>query len=221
STVDPCPAASRCFWIPAHAGDYHAGASTVAHTRSSTSTSKLSGTTYHTPYGFADRSVEETTATMVGEPCAQPHVHPAGGVGRAELAAFFTATTSSLATRATRRWELVSRMAGIDRAVPFNCTHGRVIDFMAVWNHPAWRTVAHDHASSTVRTGNRLYHEHIAWDQSSVLQQPWSRACSQRKSPAVSECHVGGEEQAGWMGSSAISSARRDQIVDSEEADSR
>ncbi len=134
------PAADRFFTIPAHA-DYRASAATAAHTRSLSFLKPLMGGTYfdleaiwdeHTRHEFADRSVEETMATMVDEPYVNHVPTLTGGIGRAKLTCFYR-DHFIFNNPDDAALELVSRTVGIDRVIDeflFNCTHDRVIDYL-------------------------------------------------------------------------------------------
>lgn len=139
-TVHAYPPAARFFNIPAHT-DYRASAAAVAHTRSLSFLKPLMGGPYfdleaiwdeHTRYEFADRSVEETMATMVDEPYVNHVPTLTGGIGRAKLTRFYR-DHFIFSNPDDAALELVSRTVGIDRVVDeflFNCTHDRVIDWL-------------------------------------------------------------------------------------------
>jgi carboxymethylenebutenolidase len=140
-SIHTYPAAAGCFFaVPAHA-DYRPRAAAVAHTRSLSFLKPLMGGPYfdleaiweeHTRYEFAERSVEETMATMVEEPYVNHVPTLTGGVGRAELTAFYR-DHFIFSNPDDTALELVSRTVGIDRVVDeflFNCTHDRVIDWL-------------------------------------------------------------------------------------------
>lgn len=140
ATVHSYPAAAGFFSIPAHA-DYCASAAALSHTRSLSFLKPLMGGPYfdleaiwdeHTRYEFGDRSVEETMATMVDEPYVNHVPTQTGGIGRANLTAFYR-DHFIFSNPDDARLELVSRTVGIDRVVDeflFNCTHNRVIDWL-------------------------------------------------------------------------------------------
>lgn len=128
------------FTVPSHPA-YNASAASVSHTRSLTFLKPLLGGPYfdlekiwdeHTRYEFADRSVEETMATMVDEPYVNHVPTLTGGVGRASLTRFY-ADHFIFSNPEDARLELVSRTVGIDRIVDeflFECTHNRTIDWL-------------------------------------------------------------------------------------------
>lgn len=141
-TVHTYPAAAQFFSVPAHA-DYRASAAAVAHTRSLSFLKPLMGGPYfdleaiwdeHTRYEFADRSVEETMATMVEEPYVNHVPTLTGGIGRSKLTTFYR-DHFIFSNSDDAALELVSRTVGVDRIVDeflFNCTHDRVIDWLYV-----------------------------------------------------------------------------------------
>ncbi|KAK4040685.1 hypothetical protein C8A01DRAFT_15497 [Parachaetomium inaequale] len=180
-TAHTYPAAARFFAIPAHA-DYRASAAAVAHTRSLAFLKPLMGGPYfdleaiweeHTRYEFADRSVGETMATMVDEPYVNHVPTLTGGIGRAKLTAFYR-DHFIFSNPADAALELVSRTVGIDRVVDeflFNCTHDRVIDWLIPGIPPTFKPLSIPFTGIVNIRGDRLYHEHIAWDQGTVLRQ--------------------------------------------------
>ncbi|KAL2173119.1 uncharacterized protein P884DRAFT_233152 [Thermothelomyces heterothallicus CBS 202.75] len=180
-TVHSYPGAGRFFIIPAHA-DYRASAAAVAHTRSLSFLKPLMGGPYfdleaiwdeHTRYEFADRSVEETMATMVDQPYVNHVPTLTGGIGRAKLTTFYR-DHFIFSNPDDANLELVSRTVGIDRIVDeflFNCTHDRVIDWLIPGVPPTFKRLSIPFTSVVNIRGDRLYHEHIAWDQGTVLRQ--------------------------------------------------
>lgn len=138
--VHTYPGNARLFTIPTHK-DYRASAAGVAHTRSLTFLKPLMGGPYfdleaiweeHTRYEFADRSVEETMATMVDEPYVNHVPTLTGGIGRVKLTDFYR-NHFVFSNPKDTDLELVSRTVGVDRIVDeflLNCTHDRVIDWL-------------------------------------------------------------------------------------------
>ena len=139
-TTHRYPGAGTFFVVPAH-DDYHASSAAVAHTRSLSFLKPLMGGPYfdleaiweeHTRYEFAERSVEETLATMVQEPYVNHVPTLTGGIGRERLTSFYR-DHFIFSNADDAELELVSRTVGIDRVVDeflFNCTHDRVIDWL-------------------------------------------------------------------------------------------
>ncbi|KAI1772784.1 carboxymethylenebutenolidase [Hypoxylon cercidicola] len=169
------------FAIPAHE-DYHPPSASVAHTRTLSFLKPLVGGPYfdlekiwdeHTYWEFEARSVEETMATMVEEPYVNHVPTLTGGVGRRALTEFYR-DHFIFSNPPDTELELVSRTVGIDRVVDeflFNATHDRVIDWLAPGIPPTGRYISVPFTSVVNIRGDRLYHEHISWDQATLLRQ--------------------------------------------------
>ncbi|KAK3389761.1 hypothetical protein B0H63DRAFT_103742 [Podospora didyma] len=174
--------AGSFFTIPAH-NDYRASSAPVAHTRSLSFLKPLMGGQpffdleaiweEHTRLEFADRDVEATMATMVAEPYVNHVPTLTGGVGRKSLTSFYR-DHFIFSNADDAALELVSRTVGVDRIVDeflFNCTHDRVIDWLIPGIPPTFRSLTIPFTGIVNIRGDRLYHEHIAWDQGTVLRQ--------------------------------------------------
>ncbi|OTB02826.1 hypothetical protein M426DRAFT_264062 [Hypoxylon sp. CI-4A] len=169
------------FGIPAHK-DYHAPSASVAHTRSLTFLKPLVGGPYfnlekiwdeHTYLEFKERSVEKTMATMVEEPYVNHVPTLTGGVGRRALTDFYR-YRFIFNNPPDTELEVVSRTVGIDRIVDeflFKATHDRVIDWLIPGIPATGRSLSVPFTSVVNIRGDRLYHEHISWDQATVLKQ--------------------------------------------------
>ncbi|KAL1897022.1 hypothetical protein Sste5346_004226 [Sporothrix stenoceras] len=169
------------FAVPFQA-DFHYATEAVAHTRSLTFLKPLMGGPYfdlellwdeHTFYEFEDRSVEHTMATMVQEPYVNHVPTLTGGIGRASLSAFYK-DHFIFCNSPDTALELVSRTVGIDRVVDeflYTFTHDRVVDWMLPGVPPTGKKVEAPFTAVVNIRGDRLYHEHIAWDQGTVLAQ--------------------------------------------------
>ncbi|KAI8682456.1 Carboxymethylenebutenolidase [Fusarium sp. Ph1] len=127
----------------------------------------------HTYYEFDNRSVECTMGTMVQEPYVNHIPTMTGGIGRERLTAFYRdhfifqnpADTSN---------ELISHSVGIDRVIDefiFKCTHETRIDWLLPGLGPTGRKLEIPFTAVVNIRGDRLYHEHIIWDQGTVLAQ--------------------------------------------------
>lgn len=161
---------------------FHYATEAVAHTRSLTFLKSLMGGPYfdlellwdeHTFYEFGDRSVEHTMATMVQEPYVNHVPTLTGGIGRASLSAFYR-DHFIFCNSPDTALELVSRTVGIDRVVDeflYTFTHDRVVDWMLPGVPPTGKKVEAPFTAVVNIRGDRLYHEHIAWDQGTVLAQ--------------------------------------------------
>ena len=127
----------------------------------------------HTKLEFVDHDADETMKTMVAEPYVNHVPTMTGGVGKELLHRFYkyhfiptlpedTALTS------------ISRTAGIDRVVDemiFSFTHTKEIDWMLPGVPPTGKRVEIPLVAIACMRGGKLYHEHIYWDQASVLVQ--------------------------------------------------
>ncbi|KAK0723539.1 hypothetical protein B0T26DRAFT_706741 [Lasiosphaeria miniovina] len=179
--VHTYPGSRDMFSIPTHA-DYRSGSAAVAHTRSLAFLKPLMNGPYfdleaiwddHTHHEFADRSVEETMATMVAEPYVNHVPTLTGGIGRQSLTGFYR-DHFIFSNSDDAALELISRTVGVDRIVDeflFNCTHDRVIDWLIPGIPPTFLPLSIPFTAIVNIRGDRLYHEHIAWDQGTVLRQ--------------------------------------------------
>ncbi|PYI11747.1 hypothetical protein BO78DRAFT_358428 [Aspergillus sclerotiicarbonarius CBS 121057] len=169
------------FIIPGHP-DFKYSTASVAHTRSLTFLKPLLNGPYfdlekiwdeHTYYEFGDRSVEKTMATMVQEPYVNHIPTMTGGIGRAKLSNFYL-HHFIFKNPADTSLELISRTVGIDRVVDefIAClTHVQEIDWLLPNIPPTHKPLRIPCTSVVNIRGDRLYHEHIAWDQATVLMQ--------------------------------------------------
>jgi len=108
---------------------------------------------------------------------AQPYVNdiptPTGGVGYEELYNFYR-NHFLFANPADTRTIPISRTIGADRIVDemlFCFTHDREIDWMLPGIPPTGKYVEIPLVAIVCFRGDKLYHEHIYWDQASVLVQ--------------------------------------------------
>ncbi|KAF0322995.1 lea domain protein [Colletotrichum asianum] len=127
----------------------------------------------HTWYEFADRSVEHTMSTMVQEPYVNHVPTLTGGVGRGPLTNFYR-HNFIFNNSADTELELISRTIGIDRVVDefiFKFTHEQEIDWLLPGVPPTGRSAEIPFAAVVNIRGDRLYHEHISWDQGTALTQ--------------------------------------------------
>ncbi|KIW28046.1 uncharacterized protein PV07_07734 [Cladophialophora immunda] len=127
----------------------------------------------HTYFEFAERSVPKTMATMVQEPYVNHITTMTGGIGRTSLTNFYR---NNFIPKNPKDMELllVSRTIGIDRVCDefvAKFTHDMEIDWLAPGIPPTGRKVELPCTSVVCVRGDRLYHEHIAWDQASLLIQ--------------------------------------------------
>ncbi|KAI2978945.1 CAZyme family AA7 [Aspergillus niger] len=169
------------FIIPGHL-DFKYSTASVAHTRSLTFLkTHLNGPYFdlekiwaeHTYYEFDVRSVEKTMATMVQEPYVNHIPTMTGGIGRAKLSNFYLHHFIFNNPDDTAL-ELISRTVGIDRVVDefiFSFTHDKEVDWLIPGIPPTHKPLRIPFTSVVNIRGDRLYHEHIAWDQATVLVQ--------------------------------------------------
>ncbi len=127
----------------------------------------------HTFYEFGARDVAATMATMVAEPYVNHIPTMTGGVGQRDLARFY-ANHFIPKTPADTKLVPISRTIGADRVVDemlFCFTHDIEIDWMLPGIAPTGRYVEIPLVAIVNFRGGKLYHEHIYWDQASVLVQ--------------------------------------------------
>jgi carboxymethylenebutenolidase len=127
----------------------------------------------HTRCEFETRDVDATMATMVAEPYVNHVPTLAGGVGHDELKRFYkyhfiggNPPDTTLAP--------ISRTVGADQIVDemlFSFTHTSEIDWMLPGVAPTGRKVEVALVAIVKFEGGKVAHEHIYWDQASVLVQ--------------------------------------------------
>jgi len=169
-------------WFSAGGPDFDYAADSVAHTRNLQFLKpKMGGPCFdleaiweeHTYYEFADRSVEHTMSTMVQEPYVNHIPTLTGGVGRDNLSVFYR-NNFIFNNSADTDLELVSRTIGIDRVIDefiFKFTHDRELDWLLPGVPPTHLKAAIPFTAVVNIRGDRLYHEHISWDQGTALRQ--------------------------------------------------
>jgi carboxymethylenebutenolidase len=127
----------------------------------------------HCACEFETRDVDATMATMVAEPYVNHIPTMTGGVGHAQLHRFYRNHFIG-ANPPDITLTPVSRTVGADRIVDemiFRFTHTRMIDWMLPGVPPTGRPVEVPLVAIVQFEGDRLAHEHIYWDQASVLVQ--------------------------------------------------
>jgi carboxymethylenebutenolidase len=127
----------------------------------------------HTLYEFGERDVAKTMATMVAEPYVNHIPTMTGGVGARDLSRFY-ANHFIPTTPADTRLIPISRTIGADRVVDemlFCFTHDIEVDWMLPGVAPTGKYVEIPLIAIINFRGGKLYHEHIYWDQASVLVQ--------------------------------------------------
>ena len=127
----------------------------------------------HCEYEFATRDVAATMATMVAEPYVNHIPTMTGGVGHKELSRFYQHHFVDNNPPDTRLIPL-SRTVGATQIVDemlFCFTHTTEIDWMLPGVAPTGKPVEVPLIAIVKFRGDKLYHEHIYWDQASVLVQ--------------------------------------------------
>ena len=127
----------------------------------------------HTELEFAVRAAEETMTTMVPEPYVNHVPVMTGGTGYAETLRFYK---NHFVPTAPKDSALVpiSRTIGADRVVDemlFCFTHDVEVDWMLPGIKPTGKYVQIPLVAIVRFRGDKIYNEHIYWDQASVLVQ--------------------------------------------------
>ncbi len=174
------PGVDHAFNAPERAS-FDKPASLMAHTRSLALFRRVLGPRYdlsalwenHTSLEFGARDAAATMTTMVAQPYVNHIPVMTGGVGHDDLLRFY-ANHFIPKTPADTRLVPVSRTIGVDRVVDeflFCFTHDVEIDWMLPGIAPTGRTVEIPMVAIIRFRGDKLYNEHIYWDQASVLVQ--------------------------------------------------
>lgn len=174
------PGADHGFNVPDRAA-FDKPASLMAHSRSLAVFRAALGPHYdlpalwerHTALEFAERDARATMATMVAEPYVNHIPTMTGGVGQEDLYRFY-ANHFIPKTPADTKLIPISRTVGVDRLVDemlFCFTHDVEIDWMLPGIPPTGRYVEIPLVAIVRFRGDKLYNEHIYWDQASVLVQ--------------------------------------------------
>ena len=127
----------------------------------------------HCRHEFETRDVDATMATMVAAPYVNHVPTMAGGVGHDQLKRFYKyhfIGTNPPDTTMTP----VSRTVGADRVVDemvVRFTHTTMIDWMLPGIAPTGRVVEIPLVAIVQFRDGKVAHEHIYWDQASVLAQ--------------------------------------------------
>jgi len=174
------PGVGRGFARPDSA-NFDKPAAGLAHSRSVALLRRTIGPHYdlealwekHTLYEFGTRDVAATMRTMVAEPYVNHIPVMTGGVGGDELARFYA---HHFIPKCPADFKLtpISRTVGADRLVDemlVSFTHDVEIDWMLPGVPPTGKHVEVPTVAIVNFRGDKLYHEHIYWDQASVLVQ--------------------------------------------------
>ena len=127
----------------------------------------------HVRYEFSTRNTEDTLATMVGDAYVNHIPVLTGGVGRDELREFYSKRFIPQMPPDTEMTP-VSRTIGEDQIVDemvFKFTHTIQMDWMLPGIAPTGKRVEVPLVAIVRFRDGKLAHEHIYWDQASVLVQ--------------------------------------------------
>ncbi|TFK74452.1 hypothetical protein BDN72DRAFT_955784 [Pluteus cervinus] len=172
---------SPLFVLP-HLASYDPGSAAVAHSRTLAFLRKwIGGPTFdleaiwdeHTYFEFEVRSVAKTMATMVAEPYVNHVPTMTGGVGRKNLTEFYR-DHFIFSNPPDTVLQPVSRTVGPDRVVDefvFHLTHDRTVDWLLPGVPATGKKLAVPMMAVVNIRGDRLYNEHIWWDQGTVMVQ--------------------------------------------------
>jgi carboxymethylenebutenolidase len=174
------PGAGHGFAAPGREA-FDKPAAMMAHSRSIALFRRVMGPHYdlgalwdkHCEYEFGLRDVARTMSTMVPEPYVNHIPTMTGGVGYRELYRFYQYHFVD-SNPADTKLVPISRTIGSDRVVDemlFSFTHDREIDWILPGVAPTGRFVEVPLLAVICFRGDKLYNEHIYWDQASVLVQ--------------------------------------------------
>ncbi|KAF4959179.1 hypothetical protein FGADI_1867 [Fusarium gaditjirri] len=179
------PEATSYLFATPFSKDFSYNMESVSHSRSLSFLKPLMNGPYfdleviwdeHTYWEFDNRSVENTMSTMIwsgDEYKLIDDIQMTGGTGREKLTAFYRDHFIFQNPSDTETC-LISRSVGIDRVIDefiFVCTHHSQIDWLAPGIPPTGRKLEIPFTAVVNIRGDRLYHEHIGWDQGTVLAQ--------------------------------------------------
>lgn len=127
----------------------------------------------HCELEFAIRDVDANMKTMVAEPYVNHVPNMTGGIGYKQLYRFYKHHFIPLTPKDVKLVP-ISRTISADRVVDefiFSFTHDMEIDWMLPGVKPTGKFVEIPMIAVINFRGNKLYHEHIYWDQATVLVQ--------------------------------------------------
>jgi carboxymethylenebutenolidase len=127
----------------------------------------------HCRYEFETRDVNATMATMVAEPYVNHVPTMTGGVGHDQLKRFYQYHFIG-GNPPDTEMAPISRTVGADQIVDevvFKFTHTSEIDWMLPGVKPTGRRVEVPLVAIVRFVNGKVAHEHIYWDQASVLVQ--------------------------------------------------
>lgn len=174
------PNVDHAFARP-HGDHYHKPSALIAHERTVTVLRKAIGPEYdleslwedHCKYEFETRDVPATMATMVAEPYVNHIPTLTGGVGYAQLSRFYR---HHFVHNNPQDMSLISisRTVGLTQVVDefiMRFTHDQEIDWLIPGIKPTGKFVEIPMLGVIKFLGPKLCHEHIYWDQASLLVQ--------------------------------------------------
>ena len=160
---------------------FHKASAGLAHERSIAALKGVLGPNHdlsalwdkHCEYEFATRDVDATMATMVAQPYVNHIPTMTGGVGYAALHHFYKNFFVDSNPPDTALVP-ISRTVGATQVVDemlFSFTHTTEVPWMLPGIAPTGKRVEVPLLAVVKFRGDKLYHEHIYWDQASVLVQ--------------------------------------------------
>jgi carboxymethylenebutenolidase len=174
------PESDRAFATPGSPG-YFKPAADMAYSRTLALLRRVLGPYYdlsslweaHRRCEFETRDADATMATMVAQPYVNHIPTLTGGYGQAELHRFYKHHFIPKSPKDMRNIP-ISRTVGADRVVNEGIlcfTHDTEIDWMLPGVPPTGCYVEVGLVGIVTFRGDKLFHEHIYWDQASVLVQ--------------------------------------------------
>jgi carboxymethylenebutenolidase len=127
----------------------------------------------HIKHEFQDRDVDATMKTMVREPYVHHVPMMTGGIGYDSVYNFYKNHFVGKMPEDTKI-ERISRTVGKDQVVDeliLKFTHSREIDYLLPGVAPTGKYVELPHVVVMKFVGDKIAHEHIYWDQASLLAQ--------------------------------------------------
>ena len=175
------PGVDHAFYNHDRSEVYHRPSAMIAHSRTIASLRAAIGPAYdlerlwerHLDYEFGVRDTDATMATMIAEPYVNHIPTMTGGTGAEALSRFYAEHFIPKMPKDTTLTPL-SRTVGADRVVDemiFSFTHNEEIDWMLPGVAPTGKPVSVPLVAIVAFRGGKLHHEHIYWDQASVLVQ--------------------------------------------------
>jgi len=179
-TLNVYPGVDHAFARP-NGHHYHRPSALMAYERSIAALKAVMGPHHdlsalwdkHCEYEFGTRDVAATMATMVAEPYVNHIPTMTGGVGARDLSRFYRehfVNSNPPDTALTPISRTVGATQVVDEMI-FSFTHTTEVPWMLPGVTPTGRRVEVPLLAVVKFRGDKLYHEHIYWDQASVLVQ--------------------------------------------------